>query len=36
MRILIVEDEKSLAQLISDRLKKDRYTADISNDGEAG
>lgn len=36
MRILIVEDEKSLAQLISDRLKKDRYTADISNDGEEG
>lgn len=36
MRILIVEDEKSLAQLISDRLKKDRYTVDISNDGEEG
>lgn len=36
MRILIVEDEKSLAQLISDRLKKDRYTTDISNDGEEG
>ncbi len=36
MRILIVEDEKSLAQLISDRLKKDRYKTDISNDGEEG
>ena len=36
MRILIVEDEKSLAQLISDRLKKDRYTTDISNNGEEG
>ena len=36
MRILIVEDEKPLAQLISDRLKKDRYTTDISNDGEEG
>ncbi|MCR5508748.1 MAG: response regulator transcription factor [Lachnospiraceae bacterium] len=36
MRILIVEDEKSLAQLISDRLKKDRYTVDVSNDGEEG
>nr|MCR5503272.1 response regulator transcription factor [Lachnospiraceae bacterium] len=36
MRILIVEDEKALAQLISDRLKKERYTTDVSNDGEEG
>ena len=36
MRILIIEDEQALASLISDRLKKDRYTADISNDGEEG
>ena len=36
MRILIVEDEVSLAKLVADRLQRDHYTVDISNDGEAG
>ena len=36
MRILIVEDEQSLASLIGDRLRKERYTVDVSNDGEEG
>ena len=36
MRILIVEDEKALAELVSDRLKRDHYSVDISNDGEDG
>ena len=36
MRILIVEDEKALAKLVADRLKRDHYTVDISNDGEDG
>ena len=36
MRILVVEDEKALAELVSDRLKRDHYTVDISNDGEEG
>ena len=36
MRILIVEDEETLAGLIADRLKKERYTVDISKDGEDG
>jgi len=36
MRILIVEDENSLADLISDRLKKEKYLIDISYDGEDG
>lgn len=36
MRILIVEDEYSLADLISNRLKKEKYIVDISNDGEDG
>ncbi|MBQ2640271.1 MAG: response regulator transcription factor [Bacilli bacterium] len=36
MRILIVEDESSLADLISTRLKKEKYSVDISNDGEDG
>ena len=36
MRILVVEDEKALAKLVSDRLKRDHYTVDISNDGEDG
>ena len=36
MRILIVEDEYSLAELIANRLKKEKYTVDISTDGEEG
>lgn len=36
MRILIVEDEIRLAELVSDRLKKEKYTVDVSNDGEEG
>ena len=36
MRILIVEDEKSLAELVSNRLKKEKYSVDISLDGEEG
>ncbi len=36
MRILIIEDENSLADLISDRLKKEKYLVDLSSDGEDG
>ena len=36
MRILIVEDEKALALLVADRLKKEKYSVDISLDGEDG
>ena len=36
MRILVVEDERSLAELVADRLKKERYVVDISYDGEEG
>ncbi|MCR5225601.1 MAG: response regulator transcription factor [Eubacterium sp.] len=36
MRILLVEDEKSLADLVAERLKKERYTVDVSYDGEDG
>ena len=36
MRILVVEDERSLAELVGDRLKKERYVVDISYDGEDG
>ena len=36
MRILIVEDEVSLAELVANRLKKEKYIVDISNDGEEG
>ena len=36
MRILIVEDESRLAELIANRLKKEKYTVDISIDGEEG
>ena len=36
MRILIVEDEMSLAELVANRLKKEKYIVDICNDGEEG
>lgn len=36
MRILIIEDEKSLADLVSSRLKKEKYEVDISLDGDDG
>lgn len=36
MRILIVEDEKSLAELVANRLKKEKYVVDVSLDGEDG
>ncbi len=36
MRILLVEDEYALAELLSERLKKERYLVDISYDGEDG
>lgn len=36
MRILIVEDESRLAELVANRLKKEKYTVDISLDGEEG
>ena len=36
MRILIIEDEKSLAELVANRLKKEKYIVDISLDGDEG
>lgn len=36
MRILIVEDEFNLADVISSRLKKEKYIVDIFCDGEEG
>ena len=36
MRILIIEDEESLARNISDVLIKEGYTTDIATDGEQG
>ena len=36
MRILIVEDEKKLADIIASRLRKEKYVVDISYDGEDG
>lgn len=36
MRILIIEDEFKLADVIASRLKKEHYTVDISLDGEEG
>lgn len=36
MRILIVEDEFSLAEIMSVQLKKEKYSVDISIDGEDG
>ncbi len=36
MRILIIEDEPSLVEVIEDRLKKEKYLIDTSYDGEEG
>ena len=36
MRILIIEDEFNLADIISSRLQKEKYKVDISTDGEDG
>lgn len=36
MRILVVEDEESLAELVANRLKKEKYSVDISLDGTEG
>lgn len=36
MRILVVEDEETLADLIAERLKKEKYSVDIAYDGEEG
>ena len=36
MRLLIVEDENSLAELIKNELKKEKFSVDICNDGEEG
>lgn len=36
MRILIVEDERPLAEALTQILKKNNYTVDTAKDGEAG
>jgi len=36
MRILIIEDEFNLADVIANRLKKEKYAVDIICDGEEG
>lgn len=36
MRILIIEDEFNLADVIASRLKKEKYVVDIFSDGEKG
>lgn len=36
MRILIIEDEFNLADVIASRLKKEKYQVDICTDGEEG
>ena len=36
MRILVVEDEFSLADMIATKLRKEKYNVDISFDGEDG
>ena len=36
MRVLIIEDEYNLADVISESLKKEKYQVDIRGDGEEG
>ena len=36
VRILVIEDETKLADVIADSLRKEKYIVDIANDGEEG
>lgn len=36
MRLLVIEDERKIARVISESLKREKYAVDISNDGEEG
>ncbi len=36
MRILVIEDEYSLADIVATRLRREKYNVDISLDGEEG
>jgi DNA-binding response OmpR family regulator len=36
MRILVVEDEKKVAEVIARGLRAERYAVDVANDGEQG
>ena len=36
MRILIIEDEQKIAEVIASRLKKENYVVDTYQDGEGG
>lgn len=36
MRVLVVEDEKRLAEALKEILKEERYIVDVVNDGESG
>lgn len=36
MKVLIVEDEYNLADVIKERLEKEKLTVDIVEDGEEG
>ncbi len=36
MRILVVEDEYALSDILASTLKKEKYNVDVSNDGESG
>lgn len=36
MRILVVEDEKKLAEMVARGLKAERYAVDVAHDGETG
>ena len=36
MRILIVEDEFKIADVVANRLRKENYIVDIFEDGEEG
>ena len=36
MRILVVEDEKKVAEFVARGLRAHRFAVDISNDGQSG
>ena len=36
MRILVIEDEKKISDVVVSRLKQEHYAVDVSYDGEDG
>lgn len=36
MRLLVIEDERKIARVITESLKREKYAVDVAYDGEEG